>query len=241
MNILVVSDNEVIFKEFRGIFENNSSEGLLVKYGCSPESKTDFENWNDVCVIDVKSDYNEIISEYDLVISCHCKKIFPATLVNSVRCINIHPGLNPYNRGWYPQVFSIINKLPHGATIHVMDEEIDHGDIICQKEVKILPYDTSLDVYKKIISVEIELFRDNFELIISGKYEACEMSEEGNYNGVSDFKELCKLDLNKVGTLGEHIDLLRALTHGNYKNAFFTYDNKKVYVGINFLVDSVRK
>lgn len=96
-------------------------------------------------IINVKDEEtkNKIISDYDLVFSLHCKQIFPKRLVENVCCINFHPGLNPYNRGWYPQAFSIINGLPDGSTIHLMDSEVDHGAIIAQKKVDIKVSDTS--------------------------------------------------------------------------------------------------
>ena len=40
-----------------------------------------------------------IIESYQLVISVHCKQIFPKRLVENVLCINLHPGYNPFNRG----------------------------------------------------------------------------------------------------------------------------------------------
>ena len=65
--------------------------------------------------------------------------------------------LTPHNRGWFPQVFSLINGKPCGVTIHEIDEKLDHGDIIVQKEVVAEPWDTSLDVYNKILNTEVEL------------------------------------------------------------------------------------
>jgi len=91
---------------------------------------------------------------YGLIVSIHSKRIFPPDLVNSVTCVNFHPGFNPFNRGWYPQVFSLINKDPIGATLHVMDAEIDHGAIIDQVEVAIRPTDTSSELYARVIDAE---------------------------------------------------------------------------------------
>ena len=46
----------------------------------------------------------------------------------------------------FQQVFSILNKLPVGVTIHEMDEQLDHGIIIVQKEINIFSWETSCDV-----------------------------------------------------------------------------------------------
>lgn len=176
----------------------------------------------------------QIAGSYDLVLSIHCKQIFPKELFEAVKCINIHPGLNPYNRGWYPQVFSLLNNTPIGATIHVIGEQIDHGEIIDQLAVEVSSSDTSLDVYLRVLDAEKKLIKKNLPSIINGEFSSHPPSFEGNYNSLQDFKFLCHLNLEKKGTLKEHIDLLRALSHDPYKNAYFIdeYGNK-VFVSIS--------
>jgi methionyl-tRNA formyltransferase len=239
MNILVVTDNKYIFSKFMEVISTKFDGIISFDFAHSPESKGMFELYDNIKVIDVKKDYKDIIEKYDLVISCHCKKIFPSELVNRVRCVNIHPGLNPYNRGWYPQVFAINNKMPHGATIHLMDEKVDHGAILIQKELEIFSYDTSLSVYERVVDLEIELFKDNFENVIFGTSTPKEMESEGNYNGIADFNRLCGLDLNNVATLKEHIDLLRSLSHGSYKNAYFI-DEKGLKIAVSVNLEIVK-
>lgn len=220
MNILIISDNEKIKNEIARILKSKS----IINYTLIESKSLDL---NDSKVI------NDLIEKYQLVISAHCKKMFPSSLFNKIRCINIHPGFNPYNRGWYPQVFSIINKLPLGVTIHEIDEQLDHGDIILQEEINCYQHDTSLSLYNRIIDLEIKLFESNFDKIIYNKYTKSKMLTEGNINYKQDFNNLCTLDLNHKGTLNEHIDYLRALTHGNFNNAYF-FDNNgdKIFVKI---------
>ena len=179
-----------------------------------------------------------IARDYDLIFSLHCKQIFPAQLVESVRCVNFHPGVNPYNRGWFPQAFSIVNGLPIGATIHLMDADVDHGEIIAQQRVEIGVADTSLEVYRKVIQAEKELIRLHIFDIIEGTFSSSVPREEGNYNGIKDYRAMCVLNLDSVGSLGEHLNLLRATTHGSFKNAHFVDANgKKYYVRISIEED----
>lgn len=186
-------------------------------------------------IINLKEKDADFARNYDVIFSIHCKQIFPKEIVDNTLCVNVHPGLNPNNRGWYPQVFSIINKLPIGATIHVMNENIDDGDIIAQEPVSIDDFDTSLDVYNKVQDVEKKLLSEYFIKIVRQEFIPISVTDEGNYNSISDFRNLCKLDLDHVGTLGEHIDLLRALTHGDFKNAYIEKNNEiKKYVRIKF-------
>lgn len=175
-----------------------------------------------------------IISTYDLVLSIHCKQIFPPELVGGVRCVNVHPGLNPYNRGWFPQVFSIINGLPSGVTIHEIDNELDHGPIIAQREYRIQSWDTSGSAYAKIMAVEKELVLEHFAAIRDQTYNAVSPQEEGNLNYKKDFDKLKHIDLSQRGTFGEFIDRLRALTHDDFRNAYFIdASGTKVFVRIS--------
>ena len=223
MRILIISDNDYIGKSILSIIESYKVTACTVTISGSN-------------LIDMKSEdqIDQIIKNNDLVISAHCKKIFPKILTDGIRCINIHPGYNPYNRGWYPQVFSLNNGLPLGATVHIIDDMLDHGDIIIREEIKIEDCDTSLSLYNKIIEKEIGIFKKVLPDIISDNIKTQTPEIEGNVNYKSDFDNLCRLDMDSVGTLREHINLLRSLTHGEYSNAYFE-DSKgnKIYISIN--------
>ncbi len=180
-----------------------------------------------------KNNIEYVLTNFDLLFSLHCLQIIPSKIVNSIKCINIHPGFNPYNRGWFPHVFSIINGLPAGATIHEMDEQIDNGPVIAQKKVAVMPSDTSLSLYDKIKCAEIELIEQNILDILSGDYTTSEVSG-GNINTKADFKNLCFIDIDEITTFGKAINKLRALSHSDYKNAYFIDDEtgKKIFVKI---------
>lgn len=183
--------------------------------------------------LNVKTQVEEILTKYSVVISMHCKQLFPPRLVNTVRCVNVHPGFNPFNRGWFPQVFSIINGMKLGVTIHEIDEKLDHGRIIVQREYKIEPWDTSGSAYANIIKIERDLVLENFTSIRDGLYRAYPPQEEGNVNYKGDFEKLMRLDLSKHGRFGDFIDILRALTHEDCRNAYFITDRgEKVFVRV---------
>jgi dTDP-4-amino-4,6-dideoxyglucose formyltransferase len=182
---------------------------------------------------DVKADAAKIATAYDLVISIHCKQWFPPALFENVRCVNVHPGFNPDNRGWYPQVFSILNGLRAGVTIHEIDAQLDHGNVIVQRRCTIESWDTSGSAYAKIMELERELVLQHFVSIRDGTYTAGPMDGEGNLNLRSDFDALRPIDLDQTGTFREFIDRLRALTHPPHCNAYFVdADGNRVSVGI---------
>lgn len=235
MRICVITDNEYIYTNFNNIISSKCKEHTFDFYYSSINNEFvhKYEGDKSFLKINIKEVDDSFVQKYDLFFSLHSKQFFPKWIVEKKRCINVHPGFNPYNRGWFPQVFSIINKKKVGVTIHEMDCKLDHGPILYQQEVKIESYDTSYDVYSKIISLEIELLELHLEDIIEGNYTAIPMKDEGNVNKKSDFDILCKLDLEKRMTVGEVIDLLRATTFEKYDNAYFIDETgNKVYVSI---------
>lgn len=234
--VLIVSDNpklSLFLKE--SLLPNVSDISCEFRYSNINKSPSLMQQLG-ATEIDIKTKDADFARSYDLIFSLHCKQIFPAAVVNNTVCVNVHPGLNPYNRGWYPQVFSIINKLPIGATIHLMNEDVDAGDIIAQQEVLVTETDTSLDVYDKVQNAELSLLSKWFERIVTGSFETFSPNEIGNYNSISDFNKLCHLNLEHVGSFNEHIDILRALTHGDFKNAFY-FDERGVkrYIKIEII------
>jgi len=224
--ILLLTDNEELLKRFKTLIKDkglDKNSEFYFNYAFSFNNKAFLEKFKHsgwIKPLKVKDEVDFLVEEYDMLFSLHCKQIFPSKLVNHVKCINVHPGLNPNNRGWFPQVFSIINSLPCGATVHEIDVHLDHGPIICQKEVKIEMWDTSLTAYNKILDAEIELLSANLVNILNNEYETT-VKEEGNLNLKKDFDDLCKIDLDDRDTFRNHINKLRALTHGDYANAYF--------------------
>src|SRR6266581_3797301 len=73
--------------------------------------------------------------------------------------INIHPSLLPKFPGLeaWRQALAAGEKIT-GCTVHFVDEEIDHGDVIAQREVPILPDDTPEKLHARIQIAEHELY-----------------------------------------------------------------------------------
>jgi phosphoribosylglycinamide formyltransferase 1 len=75
------------------------------------------------------------------------------------RIINIHPSLLPKFPGldaWKQALLA--GETATGCTVHYVDEQIDHGQILAQKEVTILPNDTAESLHARIQVVEHELY-----------------------------------------------------------------------------------
>jgi len=183
--------------------------------------------------LDVNNDCDFIATNYSLVVSLHCKQLFSKKFISKVRCVNVHPGYNPYNRGWFPHVFSIINGSKAGVTIHEIDEKLDHGPIIAQKEYEIKTWETSDSAYDNLMQLERKLVLEWFERIRDNSYKTFNSDTEGNINSKKDYESLKSLDLNRIGSFSDFFNLLRALTHGSYRNAYFLDNNgRRVFVRV---------
>lgn len=240
--ILVISDNEPLVNRFKALIGAGLFDGHVFDFAFSPRNTALAEKFAGSAAffpINVKTQYGDIIAGYDLVVSLHCKQLFPPDLVRGIRCVNVHPGLNPFNRGWFPQVFSILNGKPCGATIHEIDEQLDHGGIIAQKEVAIESWDTSLTAYNKILDAEMELIEAHMPAIIEGNYTTTTPSQEGNLNLKKDYDALCQIQLTDTDTFQNHLNRLRALTHGSYMNAYYLDENgRKVFLKLELFPEN---
>ena len=235
--LLVLTDNLQMLGEFRTRAVHHRHTRF--HYAFSPENEQAEEFIRRGCFpLSVHKDFEQILRDYTKVLSIHSKQVFPAKLVNTLPCYNLHPGLNPYNRGWSRQVFSILNKLPLGATLHEMVEKVDAGPIIDQIEVKVESWDTSETAYAKVIAAECELLDTHLGSILNSSYVARAPHIKGNFNTLARFQALMPLDLNETATYGECIDRLRALSHQPYWNAYFIDgDGRKVFVRVETFVE----
>lgn len=244
MNICVITDNAYLYDNIIGLLSRKPQRDCRFDFYYSPWNRAfrkRFGTDDSMRPIRLKEQNDSFFDSYDLFLSLHCKQLFPAEMVENHLCINVHPGYNPYNRGWFPQVFGIMNKLPIGVTIHKMDAELDHGPILYQKLLELRSDDTSKDIYQRILAAELELLDEHWEDILTGNYTLTPMAAEGNVNTKQDFDALCHMDLDKPATYGEVIDFLRAMTFSPYQNAYFyDTDGKKVYVGITLTRETTK-
>ena len=91
------------------------------------------------------------------------------------RALNVHPALIPafsgkgfYGRRVHEAVLAAGAKLT-GATVHLVDEEYDHGPIVLQKSVPVLDDDTPETLAARVQAVERELLPEAVRLFAAGR------------------------------------------------------------------------
>ena len=176
--------------------------------------------------------------EPDIVISVLFGYILQPEFLDIPRrgCINVHPALLPYNRGAYSNVWSIIEGMPAGVTIHYIDRGIDTGDIIAQREVPVTHTDTGKTLYKKLEFESLSLFKDTWPRICNNFINPVKQSgSAGSYHRVSDVERIDEIDLEGIYTAKEFIDIIRARTFPPYKGAYIRNGRDKVYLRLQLL------
>jgi len=117
----------------------------------------------------------------DLIISYGYKHIIKKNVIDVYkdRIINLHISYLPWNRGMYPNLWSIIDDTPKGVSIHLIDEGIDTGDILFQREIKINDSDTLASSYTKLKDSIENLFIENWDLIKNFKFNKTKQVPDG--------------------------------------------------------------
>ena len=107
----------------------------------------------------------------DVIFCLGSTLILPQDIIKApkIGTLNIHPSLLPKYRGRYSLVHAIHEGEKYsGLTSHWIGEEIDLGEIISQKKIKIMDEDTGGSLYKKFTDNAIIEFKKIFTKIIKG-------------------------------------------------------------------------
>ena len=128
-------------------------------------------------------------NEVDFIVSYGYRCIITSEVLNHMknRIINMHISYLPWNRGADPNLWSFLEDTPKGVTIHYMDEGIDTGDIIVQKEI-IFEDDkeTLATTYQKLQEEILKLFATQWPLIRDGKFRRQKQTGKGTFHNSSD-------------------------------------------------------
>jgi phosphoribosylglycinamide formyltransferase-1 len=123
----------------------------------------------DAAVVDVLREAGVelvVLAGFDRLVSRVLLEAFPD------RVINIHPALLPAFKGLHAQRDALAYGVKlAGATVHLVDEQTDHGPIIVQGAVGVSPDDTEETLKERILSVEHEIYPVAIQLFAEGRIE----------------------------------------------------------------------
>lgn len=139
-------------------------ETRVIEWG-DYESRESFSN----AVVDAIVD-----SGSEMVVLAGFMRILSAEAVSRFkdRTLNIHPSLLPA----FPGTDAVAQAIKHGVkvsgvTVHVVDEKVDHGPIIAQRAVPVLPGDDEASLHARIQVEEHDLLSKVVRAFAAGEIE----------------------------------------------------------------------
>jgi phosphoribosylglycinamide formyltransferase-1 len=159
--LLEATENPLFGAKIVAVGSDNAADGLahaerfgVPTFVVSPGSFDTRENWANVLMQNIDH-FNP-----DLIVLAGFMRILPSNFVSaySPNLINTHPSLLPA----FPGGHAVRDALYAGAkttgvTIHVVDEGVDTGPHIAQRQVEVLPDDNEFELHERIKVQEREL------------------------------------------------------------------------------------
>jgi methionyl-tRNA formyltransferase len=108
----------------------------------------------------------------DLIVVVAYGQIIPASIIYypPFGAINVHFSLLPKYRGAAPVQWAILNgESRTGVTIFQLNEKMDEGDILRQKEVEILPHEKASHLENRLAEIGAELLIETISLLEQNK------------------------------------------------------------------------
>lgn len=112
--------------------------------------------------------------EVDVVCLAGFMRILSPVLIRAFpeRILNIHPSLLPAFVGLHAQRQAIEHGVKvTGATVHLVDEDLDHGPILLQRAVPVLEGDDEETLSARILEQEHRIYPEAIALVLDGKVE----------------------------------------------------------------------
>lgn len=128
----------------------------------------------------------------NFAVSYGYRHIVPESVIDYLneKIINLHIAFLPWNRGADPNLWSFLEDTLKGGTIHYINEGLDTGDIIAQKEVLFEEDgETLATTYKKLGDEIVELFKQQWPYIMCGNVRRRRQPSGGSFHKVSDKKK----------------------------------------------------
>src|SRR5579884_218294 len=108
--------------------------------------------------------FDAALAGFDRLVTRVLLAAFPA------RVLNIHPALLPAFKGLHAQRQALDYGVKiTGATVHLVDEDMDHGPIVVQGAVPVYADDTEATLRERILAVEHAIYPLALQLVAEGR------------------------------------------------------------------------
>ncbi|MDY2984674.1 MAG: formyltransferase [Synergistes jonesii] len=166
----------------------------------------------------------------ELVFSFYYRAMIPKKILEAPRlgAYNMHGALLPKYRGRACVNWAVLNgETKTGATLHVMTEKADRGDIVDREAVEIKFTDSAHDVFMKVAEAARKIIARKLPELEAGTAPRVPQNEaEATYFGRRR-PEDGRIDWNRSAV--EVYNLVRAVTHP-FPGAFAYIGGRKYYI-----------
>lgn len=191
----------------------------------------------------IRKDYDDILALHpDIIITCAYGQIIPKAILDYPKygCINVHASLLPKLRGGAPLHHCIIDGYDKtGVTIMYMDEAMDSGDIISQKETPITDQDTMESIHDRLRVMGRDLILETLPSILNGTATRIKQNEDEVTYAYNIKREEEYLDFTK--TSRELFNQIRGLSPIPGSSCTIGDKDFKVYMARIEKVDTSKK
>jgi methionyl-tRNA formyltransferase len=157
----------------------------------------------------IRKDYQTILDKKpDLIVTAAYGQIVGEKLLNAptYKAINVHGSLLPKHRGGAPIQRAIINgDEVTGITIMYMVKQMDAGDILAQKEIKIEKDETSSSLFQKMSILGRDLLMEVIPNLVQGKITPIPQDESLVTFSPNILSEEEKFDFNQEAIVLERL------------------------------------
>lgn len=163
---------------------------------------------------------NNLPFKPDVLCSIYYRYIISGDVINYCdgRAFNLHPSILPDYKGCSSITWAIVNNEKYtGFTYHYIDENIDTGDIIFQKEIKINNYDTGGSLYMKVMLEAADHFEYVLKMVDQGHEGTPQIGDGKYYKRGAPYDGVISLKWSEEKTER----FIKAMTHPPYP--FATY------------------
>lgn len=147
--LMVISNNPNAYGLTRARLHNLNTQVINAK---EYNDKSEFQQALKETLINLNPDFI-VLSGFMRILAADIIQAFPK------RILNIHPALLPKYPGLHTheRVLAAGDKQ-HGTTVHFVDEGLDSGPIIAQRELTVLPEDTVESLQQRVKALEKVLY-----------------------------------------------------------------------------------
>lgn len=192
MKIVFFGASELGYKCCRRIVENRLAEvtGIFtipkefkISYSEKPVTNVNYADFFSlgeefsipvVSVTEKMSAYTDDVKKFapDLILVIGWYYIVPKSIreIPPLGCAGMHASLLPKYRGGAPLVWAMINgEEKSGLTFFYLEEGVDNGDLISQKEISIEESDYISDLIDKTTTAALEIIDESIPLLAENK------------------------------------------------------------------------